>query len=215
MLLGGVPGVPAANVVILGAGVAGTAAAQMAIGMRANVKLFDNSLTRLAELDALYGERLNTVFSTRRAAEAAIYDADVVVGAVLVPGASAPKLIYREMLAKMKSGSVIVDISIDQGGCFETSRPTTHDEPTFVIDGVVHYCVANMPGAVARTSTYALNNATLPFVLQLANRGVSEALRSDVHLGNGLNVANGHIVHETVAADLGMPYVAPEFIAGD
>ena len=214
LLLGGVPGVPAAKVVILGAGVAGAAAAQIAIGMRADVTIFDKSTARLAEIDALYGERLNTAFATRSATEAAIYDADVVIGAVLVPGASAPKLIKRDMLAQMKSGAVIVDISIDQGGCFETSTPTTHDDPTFIVDGVVHYCVANMPGAVARTSTYALNNATLPFALQLANSGLRDALQGNVHLRNGLNVADGHIAHATVAADLGMPYVPPAALAG-
>lgn len=206
VLLGGVPGVPPAKVVILGAGVSGSAAAEMAVGLRADVTVVDTSLKKLRALDALFAGRLKTCASTAAAIESLIAQADLVIGAVLIAGAAAPKLVTREMLKKMKPGSVIVDISIDQGGCFETSRPTTHAEPTFVCEGVVHYCVTNMPGAVPRTSTFALTNATLPYVKALANHGVEEALALDPYLAQGLNVHQGAITHEAVARALGMPY---------
>jgi alanine dehydrogenase len=191
ILLGGVPGVSAAKVVILGGGVSGTNAARMAMGMEAHVIVIDRSLPRLYDLDLQFGSRLHTVFATRDAIEKHVLDADLVVGAVLVPGAAAPKLVTRDMVKRMRRGAVMVDISIDQGGCFETSRPTTHANPTYIEEGVVHYCVTNMPGAVARTSTIALNNATLPFAVALANRGVKAALASDPHLRNGLNIHAG------------------------
>ncbi len=213
VLMGGVPGVRPADVVILGAGVAGYNAAQIAVGMRARVTVFDKNPARLEELDREFNGRLETVYSTRAAVEEAVMEADVVVGAVLTPGAAAPKLITRDMLASMRTGCVLVDISIDQGGCFETSRPTTHDDPVFVIDGVIHYCVANMPGAVARTSAFALNNATLPFTLALASKGVEAALRADPHLAAGLNVCDGRIAHEAVAHDLGLPYARPAWLS--
>ena len=206
VLLGGVPGVAPAKVVILGGGVSGTNAAEMAVGMRADVTVIDRSLKRLRELDALFGGRLKTVASTTEAIEALVLQADLVIGAVLVAGAAAPKLVTREMVRKMKPGAVLVDISIDQGGCFETSRPTTHAEPTFTVDGVVHYCVTNMPGAVPRTSTFALTNATLPYVKALAAHGTAQALAADPHLARGLNVHAGAIVHEAVARDLGLAY---------
>jgi alanine dehydrogenase len=213
VLLGGVPGVQPANVVILGAGVSGYNAAQIAVGMRARVQVFDKNPARLEELDREFNGRLETVYSTAAAVAEAIKDADVVVGAVLVAGAAAPKLITRDMLKTMKPGSVLVDISIDQGGCFETSKPTTHSEPTFVVDGIVHYCVANMPGAVSRTSAFALNNATLPFTLALANKGYKRALLDDPHLANGLNVYEGAIAHEAVAKDLGKPFKRPSWLS--
>jgi alanine dehydrogenase len=212
VLMGGVPGVRPADVVILGAGVAGYNAAQIAVGMRARVTVFDKNASRLEELDREFNGRLETVYSTKAAVEEAVKEADVVVGAVLVAGASAPKLITRPMLKTMRPGSVLVDISIDQGGCFETSRPTTHDDPVFVVDGIVHYCVANMPGAVARTSAFALNNATLPFTLALANKGYKKALQDDPHLANGLNVYEGAIAHAAVAKDLGKPYRRPSWL---
>lgn len=208
ILLGGVPGVDAAEVVILGGGVAGENALQMAIGARANIIIFERSLPRIAELDRQYGDKVQVAYSTKLAVEAAVKQADLVIGAVLVPGAAAPKLVTREMLSTMKDGSVLVDIAIDQGGCFETSKPTTHDKPTYVIDGVVHYCVANMPGGVPKTSAIALNNATLPFVLKLADKGVAAALKEDKHLRNGVNVQNGFITYEAVAHDLDMEYRA-------
>ena len=213
VLMGGVPGVRPADVVILGAGVAGYNAAQIAVGMRARVTVFDKNPSRLEELDREFNGRLETVYSTRAAVEEAVYNADVVIGAVLIPGAAAPKLITRDMLKNMRTGAVLVDISIDQGGCFETSKATTHDAPTFVVDGVIHYCVANMPGAVARTSTFALNNATLPFTLALAGKGVQKALQDDIHLARGLNVHAGAIAHEAVARDLGKPYVKPAWLS--
>src|SRR5216683_3113045 len=182
VLLGGVPGVKAAKVVIIGGGVSGTNAARMAMGMEAYVTVIDKSLHRLYELDLQFGSQLHTLFSTVENIENEVLEADLVIGAVLVPGAAAPKLVTRDMVKRMKSGSVIVDIAIDQGGCFETSRPTTHRDPTYVEEGVVHYCVTNMPGAVARTSTFALNNATLPFVLDLADKGWRRALAEDPHL---------------------------------
>jgi alanine dehydrogenase len=212
VLMGGVPGVRPADVVILGAGVAGYNAAQIAVGMRARVTVFDKNPARLEELDREFNGRLETVYSTRAAVEEAVHEADVVIGAVLVPGAAAPKLITRDMLKDMRNGAVIVDIAIDQGGCFETSRPTTHEEPVFVVDHVIHYCVANMPGAVARTSAFALNNATLPFTLALASKGAEKALREDVHLAHGLNVHDGKIAHEAVALALNLPFAPPDWL---
>lgn len=208
VLLGGVPGVPPAKVVVLGGGIAGTNAVEMAVGLRADVTVVDRSVKRLRELSALFANRLKTAYSTAETIEHLISDADAVIGAVLVVGAAAPKLVTREMVRKMKSRSVMVDISIDQGGCFETSRPTTHADPTYTVDGVIHYCVTNMPGAVARTSTYALTNATLPFVRALADHGWSEALQRDINLARGLNVHEGSIRHEAVARDLGLPFDA-------
>jgi alanine dehydrogenase len=212
VLLGGVPGVRPADVVILGAGVAGYNAAQIAVGMRARVTVFDKNPERLEELDREFNGRLETVYSTRAAVEEAVQQADLVIGAVLVPGAAAPKLITRPMLKTMRAGAVLVDISIDQGGCFETSRATTHQDPVFEVDGVLHYCVANMPGAVARTSAFALNNATLPFTLELANKGMRRALQENAHLAAGLNVHAGAIAHPAVAHDLGKPFVRPDFL---
>lgn len=212
LLLGGVPGVPAANVVILGGGVAGTHAAEMAIGNRANVSVFDRSMPRLEELDVQFAGAVDTVYATQAAIDAAVVEADLVIGAVLIPGASAPKLVTRAHLKHMKPGAVLVDISIDQGGCFETSRPTTHDDPIYEIDGVLHYCVANMPGAVPRTSTYALNNVTLPFTLDIASKGAKAALKADPHLAEGLNVADGKIAHEAVARDLSLPFAKPAWL---
>jgi alanine dehydrogenase len=203
ILLGGVPGVAAAKVVILGGGVAGTNAARMAMGMEAHVIVIDRSLQRLYELDMQFGSQLHTRFSTLETIEREVLSADLVIGAVLVPGAAAPKLVTRDMVRRMKAGSVLVDIAIDQGGCFETSRPTTHADPTYVEEGVIHYCVTNMPGAVARTSTFALNNATLPFVLALADKGWRRALVEDAHLRAGLNIFRGHVTHPAVAAALG------------
>jgi alanine dehydrogenase len=206
VLLGGVPGVAPAKVVVLGGGVSGTAAAEIAVGMRADVTVIDRSLRRLRELDALFAGRLKTMASTVEAIESLVAEADLVIGAVLVVGAAAPKLVTRAMVSRMKKGAVMVDISIDQGGCFETSRPTTHADPTFVVDGVVHYCVTNMPGAVPRTSTFALTNATLPYVKQLADLGVEKALAADPHLAAGLNVHAGAITCEAVARDLKLAY---------
>jgi alanine dehydrogenase len=206
VLLGGVPGVAPARVMILGGGTAGVNAAQIAVGMRADVTIYDISNARLAELDMFFGSQIKTAYASKAAIAHAVQKAEVVIGAVLIPGAAAPKLITRDMLKTMKRGSVLVDISIDQGGCFETSRPTTHSDPVFEIDGVIHYCVANMPGAVARTSAFALNNATLPFVLKLANLGAEEALKADRHLANGLNVSGGKVRHKAVADALGLPF---------
>jgi alanine dehydrogenase len=214
VLLGGVPGVPAGNVVVLGGGVAGTNAARMAIGFGATVTVIDKSLARLRELDAQFPTQLHTLFSTADAIEQAVLHADLVIGAVLVPGAAAPKLVSRGLVRRMRPGSVLVDIAIDQGGCFETSRPTTHAAPTYVAEGVVHYCVTNMPGAVARTSTLALGNATLPFVLALAEKGWQRALEEDVHLRRGLNVHAGAVTHAAVARDLGLPCTPAEAIVG-
>ena len=199
VLLGGVPGVPAAKVVILGGGVSGTNAARMAMGMEAYVTVIDRSLPRLYELDLQFGAQLHTLFSTMENIEREVTAADLVIGAVLIPGAAAPKLVSRALVRAMKPGAVVVDISIDQGGCFETSRPTTHAAPTYVEEGVVHYCVTNMPGAVARTSTVALNNATLPFVLAIADHGWQRALREDPHLRDGLNICRGPVTHPAVA----------------
>jgi alanine dehydrogenase len=205
VLLGGVPGVPAAKVVILGGGVAGTNAARMAMGVEAYVTVIDRSLPRLYELDLQFGAQLHTLYSTLENIEREVAAADLVIGAVLIPGGAAPKLVSRKLVRAMRPGTVIVDISIDQGGCFETSRPTTHAAPTYVEEGVVHYCVTNMPGAVARTSTVALNNATLPFVLALAERGWRRALSDDPHLRQGLNICRGRITHPAVAHDLDLP----------
>ncbi len=214
MLLGGVPGVAAAKVVIIGGGVAGTNAARMAMGMEAHVTVIDRSLERLYELDLQFGPMLNTIYSTVDAIERHVIVADLVIGAVLVPGAAAPKLVTREMVRQMRPGSALVDIAIDQGGCFETSRGTTHADPTYIDEGCVHYCVTNMPGAVARTSTFALNNATLPFVLALANKGHRSALAENPHLKNGLNVAGGKVTYKAVAEAHGLDYVAPEEALG-
>jgi alanine dehydrogenase len=204
VLLGGVPGVAPAKVVILGGGVSGTHAAEMAVGLRADVTVVDRSVNRLRELSAIFGSSVRTIYSTTAEIERLVRDADLVVGAVLVAGAAAPKLITRAMVKTMKPGAVLVDISIDQGGCFETSHATTHAEPTFVVDGVIHYCVANMPGAVPRTSTFALTNATLPYVRALADLGWQAALRRDAGLAAGLNVYAGHITLEVVAKALGL-----------
>ncbi|MCC7256864.1 MAG: alanine dehydrogenase [Gammaproteobacteria bacterium] len=199
ILLGGVPGVKAANVVVIGGGVVGTNAIRVAMGMEAQVTVIDRSLPRLKELDFQFGGRLNTIYSTVGAIEQYVADADLVIGAVLLPGAEAPKLVTRAMLREMRAGSVLVDVAIDQGGCFETSRPTTHSSPTYVEERVVHYCVANMPGAVPRTSTFALNNATLPYTMALANKGYRQALLDDPHLLAGLNVHRGSLTCEAVA----------------
>ena len=204
LLLGGVPGVAPAHVVVLGAGVVGTNALQMATGMGARVTVIDKNIDRLRQLDLVFGNRIATVFSNAHAVEEAVLDADLVIGGVLLPGAAAPKLVTRAMVARMKPGAVVVDVAIDQGGCFETSRATTHAEPTFVVDGVVHYCVANMPGAVARTSTFALNNATIGHALALADKGWKAAMHADRHLLNGLNVCAGKVTHPAVAAALGL-----------
>jgi len=208
ILLGGVPGVAPGRVAILGGGVSGVNAAQMAIGMRADVTIYDISTARLAELDQMFEGRVKTAFSSKAAIAAAVARAHLVIGAVLIPGAAAPKLVTRDMLATMKRGSVLVDIAIDQGGCFETSHATTHQDPVYEVDGVIHYCVANMPGAVARTSTFALNNATLPFAIKLAQHGAEGAMKADPHLAQGLNVAGGYITYKAVADDLDLAYRA-------
>lgn len=212
ILLGGVPGVASANVVVLGGGVVGTNALRMAIGMEAHVTVLDKSLTRLRDLDTEFGAKLDTIYATSESIEYYVKNADLVIGAVLVPGASSPKLVTRDMLTNMRRGAVIVDVAIDQGGCFETSKPTTHQEPTYVIDGIVHYCVANMPGAVPRTSTFALNNATLPYVISLVTQGVQSALLADQHFLNGLNIYKGQVVSEPVAESLNYAYVDPRKI---
>ncbi len=210
LLLGGVPGVPVAKVVILGGGVVGTNAARMAMGLEASVTVIDKSLDRLYELDMQFGPTLNTIFATMESIEQYVAGADLVIGGVLIPGAAAPKLVNAEMIKNMQKGSVVVDVAIDQGGCFETSRPTSHSDPTYIVDDVVHYCVTNMPGAVARTSTRALNNATLPFVLDLADKGYKEALADDPHLRNGLNIHQGRVTYQAVADDLGHDFQPPE-----
>ena len=207
VLLGGVPGVPAGRVTILGGGVVGYNAALTAVGIGAQVTIVNRSLERLRWLDSHFAGRVRTVHSTAEAIETALSDADLIIGAVLIPGAATPRLVTRTQLKMIRPGSVLVDVSIDQGGCFETSRPTTHADPTYVVDGIVHYCVANMPGAVARTSTFALNNATLPFVLAMADKGVRQALLDDPHLLAGLNVHGGEITCQPVAEALGMNYV--------
>jgi alanine dehydrogenase len=207
VLMGGVPGVKPAEVLVIGGGVVGINAARMAMGMNAEVTILDRSLDRLRYLDELYGDRLTTEFSTREAIESRLPSVDLVIGAVLIPGAAAPKLVSREQLGLMRPGSVLVDVAIDQGGCFETSKATTHQNPTYEVDGIIHYCVANMPGGVARTSTFALTNATLPFALQLANKGPKKAMLDDPHLLDGLNVHAGKVTYEAVARDLGYEYV--------
>ncbi len=214
VLLGGVPGVPAAEVVILGGGVSGTHAATIAVGRGAKVTVVDRSADALKRLAAQFCTSISTVFSTRAAIEELVRRADLLIGTVLVPGAAAPKLVTKEMVKTMKPGAVIVDVAIDQGGCVETSHATTHADPTYVVDGVVHYCVANMPGAVARTSTFALNSVTLPFTLALANNGWKKALVQDVHLRNGLNVCEGKVTCEPVAEAHHLPYVPAEQLIG-
>jgi alanine dehydrogenase len=214
ILLGGVPGVAAANVMVIGGGVVGMNAAFIAIGMEADVFVFDRSIDRLRELEVIFGGRCSTVYSTRLAVEEMLPNADLVIGAVLVHGARAPYVIRREQLALMKPGAVLVDVAIDQGGCFETSRPTTHRDPTFEVDGITHYCVANMPGAVPITSTYALTNATLPYAIALADLGVDEAIRRDPGLRPGVNVAGGKVTHPAVAEGVGMDYVPVEEALG-
>jgi alanine dehydrogenase len=211
ILLGGVPGVPAAEVVILGGGVSGSHAATVAVGMGAKVTVVDRSAEALKRLSAQFGNAISTVFSTRAAIAELVDRADLLIGTVLVPGAAAPKLVSREMVARMKKGSVIVDVAIDQGGCIATSHATTHSDPTYVVDGVVHYCVANMPGAVARTSTFALNAVTLPFVLAIADKGWQAALRDDAHLRAGLNVVEGKVVCGPVAAAHNLPLATVPF----
>ena len=214
VLLGGVPGVPAGHVVILGGGVVGTHALQMAVGLGARVTVLDKNVDRLRQLDLVFGNRISTVYSTSQSVEDAVLDAELVIGGVLIPGAAAPKLVTRSMISRMKKGAVVVDVAIDQGGCFETSHATTHAEPTFLVDGVVHYCVANMPGAVARTSTLALNNATIGHAVALANKGWKQALKDNTHLKNGLNVAYSHVTYEAVAQALGYPYVNADTLLG-
>ena len=210
LLLGGVPGVPAGHVVVLGAGVVGTHALQMAVGLGARVTVLDNNVDSLRRLDLVFGNRIGTLYSSAQSLEDAVLDADLVIGGVLVPGAAAPKLVTHAMVARMKKGSVVVDVAIDQGGCFETSHATTHADPTFMVDGVVHYCVANMPGAVARTSTFALNNATIAHAIALADKGWKQAMRDNAHLKNGLNVAQGQVTYEAVARALGYDYVSAD-----
>lgn len=207
ILLGGVPGVAPANVVVIGGGVVGENAIQMALGMGANVTVLDRNLTVLESLSHRFGPSLKTIYSTQSSLEQHVLDADLVIGAVLVAGAEAPKLVTADMVKRMKAGSVLVDVAIDQGGCFETSKATTHDDPVYIVDDVVHYCVANMPGAVPSTSTYALNNATLPFGLSIANKGYKAALLENPHLLAGLNVYKGDVTNSAVAADLGYRYV--------
>jgi alanine dehydrogenase len=210
MLLGGVPGVAPAKVVILGGGVVGTNAAAMAMGLGADVTILEKSTDRMEELVSRFGTQLKTLYSTQGAVEDECATADLVVGGVLIPGAAAPKLVTRKMLKDWKNGSVLVDVAIDQGGCAETSKATTHADPTYVVDGVIHYCVANMPGGVARTSTYALNNVTLPFGLKIADKGYKQALLEDHHLRAGLNVCKGKVTYKAVADDLGYEYVPAE-----
>lgn len=210
VLLGGVPGVMPGKVVVIGGGVVGFNAAQMAVGLGADVTILDRDTEVLERLSAHFESRAKTRFSNSTAMVDSLADADLVIGAVLVPGAAAPKLVTREMLGLMKPGAVLVDVAIDQGGCFETSHATTHAEPTYLVDGIVHYCVANMPGAVARTSTYALNNVTLPHALRIANLGWKQALLADPHLAQGLNVHAGRVIHEAVARDLGYTHLPVE-----
>jgi alanine dehydrogenase len=214
MLLGGVPGVPAAKVVVLGGGVVGTNAARMAMGLEAHVTILDVSLHRLNELDLQFGAMLNTVFSTIDAVEEYVTGADLVIGGVLLPGAAAPKLITKKMVSQMKKGSVIVDVAIDQGGCAETSHATTHADPTYMVDGVVHYAVANMPGGVARTSTFALNNATMPFTIALAELGAEGAMKKNAHLRAGLNVYKGTLTYGAVAEAQKLPFKTAEAVLG-
>lgn len=212
VLLSGVPGVAPAKVTIIGGGVVGYNAARMAVGLGANVTIIDRSSRQLHKLDAFFGPKAKTIFPTQKIIEEYVTDSDLVVGAVLVPGGSAPRLVTREMLSKMRPGSVLVDVAIDQGGCFETSRPTTHAEPTYVVDDVVHYCVTNMPGAVPRTSTFALNNVTLPYIMELVTKGIERALGENHHLRNGLNIHAGQVMHPLVAKDLAYEFSAPETV---
>jgi alanine dehydrogenase len=210
LLLGGVPGVAPGHIAIIGAGVVGTNALQMAMGIGARVTILDKNVDRLRQIDFAYGNRVSTMYSNAHSLEEAVLSADLVIGGVLVPGAAAPKLVTADMVRRMKPGSVVVDVAIDQGGCFETSHATTHEKPTYVVDGVVHYCVANMPGAVARTSTFALNNATIGHAVALADKGWRKALAANPHLKNGLNVCQGHVTYEAVAHGLGYPYVSAD-----
>jgi alanine dehydrogenase len=214
LLLGGVPGVAAGHIVIIGAGVVGTNALQMAVGTGARVTVLDKNMDRLRHLDLIFGNRISTQYSNAHAIEEAVLSADLVIGGVLVPGAAAPKLVTRAMIARMKQGAVVVDVAIDQGGCFETSHATTHADPTFILDGVVHYCVANMPGAVARTSTFALNNATIGHAVALAEKGWQQAMRDDPHLKNGLNVCQGKVTYQAVAEALDYAYVPADSMLG-
>ncbi|MFB9246023.1 alanine dehydrogenase [Massilia antarctica] len=214
LLLGGVPGVAAGHVVIIGAGVVGTNALQMAVGTGARVTVLDKSIDRLRQLDLVFGNRISTQYSNAHSIEEAVLSADLVIGGVLVPGAAAPKLVTRAMIAKMKAGAVVVDVAIDQGGCFETSHATTHADPTYIVDGVVHYCVANMPGAVARTSTFALNNATIGHAVALAEKGWKKALADDAHLKNGLNVCQGKVTYAAIAQALGYDYTPADSLLG-
>jgi len=210
VLLGGVPGVERGNVVVIGGGVVGTNAVRMAMGKEAHVTVLDKSIHRLQDLDFQFGAKLNTIFATEAKLEEYATDADLVIGAVLVPGKSAPKLLNRNILKQMRPGSVVVDVSIDQGGCFETSYPTSHDYPTYKEEGIVHYCVSNMPGAVPRTATLALNNATLPFIVALADKGYKKAMHNDSHLLNGLSIDSGRITYKGVAEDQGLEYIPAE-----
>jgi alanine dehydrogenase len=212
ILLGGVPGVPAARVVILGGGVVGTNAAKIAVGMGAHVTIIDNNLDRLRELDDIFLSKISTLASSAYMIQDAVSQADLIVGAVLVKGAAAPKLITRNMLKEVPNGAVIVDVAVDQGGCIETTHPTTHSNPTFYVEGVLHYCVANMPGAVPRTSTFALTNATLPYALTLANKGFMQALTDDPGLNEGVNTYSGHCTYEAVATAQDIPYTPLEFL---
>lgn len=212
VLLAGVPGVAPAKVAIIGGGVVGSNAAQMAIGMGAQVAILDNNINSLRRLDAQFGASAQMVYSTGESLKEYVSAADLVVGAVLVPGAAAPKLVTKKMIDNMKSGAVVVDVAIDQGGCFETSKATTHQDPTYMVGDVVHYCVANMPGGVARTSSFALNNATLPYIIALAEKGWKQACADDKHLLNGLNVHRGQVTNGPVATNLGYEFVSPESV---
>ena len=209
-MLGGVPGTRRGRVVVLGGGVVGTAAARIAIGMGAQVTILDISLERMAELEDIFGNNIETLYSNPKNIASRVGGADMVVGAVLIPGGAAPKLVTVELLKQMKAGSVVVDVAVDQGGCIETCKPTTHENPTFIVEDIVHYCVANMPGAVPRTSTYALTNATLSHAMALANKGVVEAVRSDIHLARGVNTWDGKCTNEAVAKDLGHEFTPLE-----
>ena len=210
VLMGGVPGVLPANILVIGGGVVGTNSARVACGMGANVTILDRSIERMKEIDDCFGPQIKTAYSSIETINELSTQADMIIGAVLIPGAKAPKLIERSQLSRMKKGAVLVDVAIDQGGCFETSKPTTHDDPIYEVDGIVHYCVANMPGAVARTSTMALNNATLPFIMQIAEKGWAKACLDNPHLKNGLNVHKGKIAYEAVASSLGEKYYSPD-----
>ncbi|WP_018625071.1 alanine dehydrogenase [Kangiella aquimarina] len=214
MLLGGVPGVQPAKVVVIGGGVVGTNAIKMAVGMGARVIVLDRNVNALRRIDAEFGSQVETVYSSHDSLEKHVISADLVIGGVLIPGAAAPKLVTEEMVKRMQPGAVLVDVAIDQGGCFETSKATTHADPTYILHDVVHYCVANMPGAVPRTSTFALNNATLPFIINIANKGYKKALADDPHLLNGLNVYRGKVTERSVAENLGFDYVEPTTALG-